>query len=204
MRAYYWYEWIIEYSKICKKNKQVCRIAKRDEIETILVDDKWSTNPVWLVWILLKDIASKRGKIHEKIINSLFQIFSLRYTDGCNTKRRVVVYFAISVLTTNIVFSEHEIIKDKKVLSCVLSQMHGIFAQVKEHGNRIKQEKDKEKQQDEDLLHNDKSTQHGLYMNMTDTPQPQPNKHSKKTKALQNEIKNVTNDMFSTDFLPRV
>ena len=116
MRAYYWYEWIIEYSKICKKNKQPCRIARRDEIETILVDDKWSTNPVWLVWILLKDVAEKRGKIQQKIVNSLFQIFSLRYTDGCNTKRRVVVYFAISVLTTNIIFSEHEIIKDNKVL----------------------------------------------------------------------------------------
>ena len=36
------------------------------------------------------------------------KFFSLRYTDGCNTKRRVVVYFAISVLTTNIIFSEHE------------------------------------------------------------------------------------------------
>lgn len=205
MRAYYWYEWIIEYSKICKKNKQVCRIAKRSEIETILVDDKWSTNPVWLVWILLKDVATKRGKIHEKIVNSLFQIFSLRYTDGCNTKRRVVVYFAISVLTTNIIFSEHEIIKDKTVLSCVLSQMHGIFSQVKEHGNRIKQEQDKEKEETEAAVSNhDTSVQQGLYMTITDTPEPQPKKRTKKTNAKKDEIKNVTNDMFSTDFLPRV
>lgn len=191
--------------KYVKKNKQVCRIAKRSEIETILVDDKWSTNPVWLVWILLKDVAKKRGKIHEKIVNSLFQIFSLRYTDGCNTKRRVVVYFAISVLTTNIIFSEHEIIKDKTVLSCVLSQMHGIFSQVKEHGNRIKQEQDKEKEETEAAVSNqDTSVQQGLYMTITDTPEPQPKKRTKKTNAKKDEIKDVTNDMFSTDFLPRV
>ena len=186
------------------KNKQPCRIAKRDEIETILVDDKWSTNPVWLVWILLKDIAAKRGKMQEKIVNSLFQIFSLRYTDGCNTKRRVVVYFAISVLTTNIIFSEHEIIKDKKVLSCVLSQMHGIFAQVKENGNRIKQEQEKEKEENETTLNSDTSTQQGLYMNITDRSQSQSAKNNKKTKTNKNEIKSVTTDMFSTDFLPRV
>ena len=204
MRAYYWYEWIIEYSKICKKNKQPCRIARRDEIETILVDDKWSTNPVWLVWILLKDVAEKRGKIQEKIVNSLFQIFSLRYTDGCNTKRRVVVYFAISVLTTNIIFSEHEIIKDKKVLSCVLSQMHGIFAQVKENGNRVKQEQEKEKEEKDIASNSNTSTQEGLYMNITNTSQSQPIKNSKKTNIKKNEIKSVTTDMFSTDFLPRV
>ena len=190
--------------KICKKNKQPCRIAKRDEIETILVDDKWSTNPVWLVWILLKDVAAKRGKIQEKIVNSLFQIFSLRYTDGCNTKRRVVVYFAISVLTTNIIFSEHEIIKDKKVLSCVLSQMHGIFAQVKENGNRVKQEQEKEKEEKEITSNSDTSTQEGLYMNITNMSQSQPIKNSKKTNIKKNEIKSVTTDMFSTDFLPRV
>jgi hypothetical protein len=195
----------LNIQKYVKKNKQVCRIAKRSEIETILVDDKWSTNPVWLVWILLKDVAKKRGKIHEKIVNSLFQIFSLRYTDGCNTKRRVVVYFAISVLTTNIIFSEHEIIKDKTVLSCVLSQMHGIFSQVKEHGNRIKQEQDKEKEETEAAVSNqDTSVQQGLYMTITDTPEPQPKKRTKKTNAKKDEIKDVTNDMFSTDFLPRV
>ena len=96
------------------------------------------------------------------------------------------------------------IIKDKKVLSCVLSQMHGIFAQVKENGNRVKQEQEKEKEEKDIASNSDTSTQEGLYMNITNMSQSQPIKNSKKTNIKKNEIKSVTTDMFSTDFLPRV
>lgn len=148
LRAYYWYEWIIEYSKLCKKEKQPCRIVKRDDIESVIIDDKYATNPVWLIWILLKDHAVKRGKMYERIVNSLFEIFCLRYTEVCNTKRRTVVYFAISILTTNIVFSEYEIVKDKRLLSCILSQSYTIFSQVKEHGRHILKEKARQEEYD--------------------------------------------------------
>ena len=210
MRAYYWYEWIIEHSKICKKNKQLCRIATRSDIESVLVDDKWSTNPVWLVWILLKDISVTRGKMHEKIIDSLFQIFSFRYTDGCNTKRRVVVYFAIAILTTNIVFSEYEIIKDKRVLSCVLSQMNGVFTQVKEHGNRIKQAKEQEMNNNIEDSSSKSSQiadiQNDLFGIPGDVSQNEKKtrQNNKKSNAQNTIIKDATNDIFSTDFLPRV
>jgi len=148
MRAYYWYEWIVEYGKICKKARQPCRIVKRDDIEIVLVDEKFVTNPVWLIWVVLKDHALKRGKMHERIIDSLFEIFCLRYNETCNTKRRLVVYFAVSILTTNIVFNEYEIVKDKRLLSCVLSQSHLIFSQVKEHWSQILRETAKKQEQE--------------------------------------------------------
>lgn len=140
IRAYYWYEWIIEYGKICKKARQPCRIVKRDDIEIVLIDEKFATNPVWLIWVVLKEHATKRGKMYERIIDSLFEIFCLRYNETCNTKRRLVVYFAVSILTTNIVFNDYEIVKDKRLLSCVLSQSYLIFSQVKENGNQIQRE----------------------------------------------------------------
>ena len=78
--------------------------------------------------------------MYERIIDSLFEIFCLRYNETCNTKRRLVVYFAVSILTTNIVFNDYEIVKDKRLLSCVLSQSYLIFSQVKENGNQIQRE----------------------------------------------------------------
>ena len=138
VRAYYWFEWVVEYAKMCKKQKQICRIQKR-EIDT--VDEKHLANPIWLIWEAIQQEATKRGGIHEKIINSLFSIFILRYSDTMNTKRKFVVYYAISILTTNIVFSEYEILKDKKILTCVLGQLDKIFMQVKEKWASIEKEK---------------------------------------------------------------
>lgn len=145
LKAYYWYEWVVEYIKICKKNKQVCRIHKR---ENEGIDEKYLTNPIWLVWEAIKKNADSRGSIYSKIINSLYTIFCVRYSDTHNTKRRLVVYFAISILTTNIIFSEYEILKDKTILTCVLNQIDKIFIQVKEKGAAIEKEKEKEKEGD--------------------------------------------------------
>ena len=138
VRAYYWFEWVVEYAKMCKKQKQICRIQKR-EIDT--VDEKHLANPIWLIWEAIQQEATKRGGIHAKIIDSLFSIFILRYSDTMNTKRKFVVYYAISILTTNIVFSEYEILKDKKILTCVLGQLDKIFIQVKEKWASIEKEK---------------------------------------------------------------
>ena len=138
VRAYYWFEWVVEYTKVCKKQKQICRIQKR-EIETI--DEKYLTNPIWLIWEAIQQESSKRGGIHSKIVDSLFSIFILRYSDTMNTKRKFIVYYAISILTTNIVFSEYEILKDKKILTCVLGQSDKIFIQVKEKWASIQKEK---------------------------------------------------------------
>jgi len=138
VRAYYWFEWVVEYTKVCKKQKQICRIQKRD-IDTI--DEKYLTNPIWLIWEAIQQESSKRGGIHSKIVDSLFSIFILRYSDTMNTKRKFIVYYAISILTTNIVFSEYEILKDKKILTCVLGQSDKIFIQVKEKWASIQKEK---------------------------------------------------------------
>ena len=58
--------------------------------------------------------------------------------------------------------------------------MHGIFAQVKENGNRIKQEQEKEKDEKEIEPNSDTSSQEGLYMNITNMSQSQPIKTLKK------------------------
>lgn len=226
LRAYYWYEWIIEYSKICKKAKQPCKIVKRDDIESVLVDDKYVTNPVWLIWILLKDHAIKRGKMYERIVNSLFDIFCLRYTEVCNTKRRTVVYFAISILTTNIVFSEYEIVKDKRVLSCILSQCYTIFSQVKEHGQYILKEKIKQEADDikEEIMQNDGMENNHVSMatkisndatfGIFDTSENKivDSKNSRKLakQTLKSDNKkshkemSVHSDLFGSNFIPRI
>ena len=131
-KAQYWFEWVVEYTKLCKKNKQACKIHKR---EVDGVDDKYAANPVWLVWDAIRQEATKRGGLCAKIVDGLYTIFSIRYTDADNTRRRLVVYFAITIITTNIMINECEIIKDKRVLAYVIGQVDKIFSQVKEKGS---------------------------------------------------------------------
>jgi hypothetical protein len=177
IRAYYWYEWVIEYTKLCKKQKRTCRIQKR---EVDGVDDKYLTNPVWLIWEAIRQEASKQDGIYIKIIDSLFSIFTLRYTDIVNTKRKFIVYYAISILTTNIVFSEYEILKDKKILTCVLNQSDKIFLQVKEKWASIQKEK----------ISVDNSTNQNV--NVSSTP----------AKKSQEKLKMLT--IFESDFVPHI
>jgi hypothetical protein len=137
-KSCYWFEWINEYTKTCKKNKTPCKIHKR---ENDYINETYCTNPVWLVWDVILKESKTKSTIIGKIIDSLFGMFCLRYSDTVNTKRRFVVYFAISLLTTDILLDKKEIIsdKDKNVVSCVVSQIDKIFIQVKEKGT-VKQE----------------------------------------------------------------
>ena len=131
LKGYYWFEWIMDYTKLCKKTKQECKIHPR---ENTYIDEKYMSHPIWLVWDIIKQESRGQGQIYEKIVDSLFGLFCVRYNETCNTRRKYIVYYAISILTTNIVFTDYELVKDKKILTCILSQVDKIFLQVKEKG----------------------------------------------------------------------
>ena len=141
LKAYYWVEWILEYMKLCKKRKETCKIQKR---ENSLIDEKYFHNPIWLVWKAVTNQAKELGGITLKVVESLFGMFCLRYTEVTNTKRRYTIYYAISILTTNIKYEEYEIVKDKKLLGCVLNQVDAIFMQVKEKAAQIQEQRERE------------------------------------------------------------
>ena len=75
--AAYWVEWIIEFDHICKKKKQFCICERRTWAK---VDWKYQKDSIWLVWDLINFYAGKKDTITKKIINSLLEIFCLRFT----------------------------------------------------------------------------------------------------------------------------
>ena len=131
INACYWIEWIIEFETICKNKKEKCLCERRSKIP---VDSKFQMDIIWIVWDIFLKESERRSKILQKIIKSLLKLFTLKYTSGCNKKRKYILYFVVSLLCENINMDE-EIIreKQKEVVNSVIKNIDSIYKQIKKN-----------------------------------------------------------------------
>lgn len=130
----FWIEWIIKYIKNLKKKKEICLIEKRNISN---IDDKYLCYPVWLIWDCIIYYANNKSKIINTIIDSLFKIYCLKFSNTTKTKRVYTIYFAVYILTENVDLNKVIISdKNKKDIDNILNNIDMFFNQVKE--NEIK------------------------------------------------------------------
>ena len=128
--ACYWFEWIIEFDNLCKKKKEVCICERRTFVN---VDEKFQKDPIWIIWDAIF-FYSTNGKcdISKKIIKSIFELFTIRYSAGAKKKRKYLVYFAISVITET--FNKNvNIIEDKEMVDNITKRINLIYKEVKKN-----------------------------------------------------------------------
>lgn len=99
---FYWIEWIIEYDNKLTKNKKIIKCINRDFIKTKIL------NIVWIIWEIMISIHPQ--SVMNKIIVSLFELFSIKYTTSSNFKKKNILMFAAML----IIHEEH-IQFDKKI-----------------------------------------------------------------------------------------
>ena len=152
INACYWIEWISEYETICKNKKEKCKAERRSNIP---VDNKSQMDLIWIVWDVFFKEAEKRSrqsgvgqsgvgqsgvgggqknKLLQKVIKSLLSLFTLKYTSGCNRKRKYILYFVVSLLCENVTMDE-EIIreKQKEVVASITKKIHTVYKQIKKN-----------------------------------------------------------------------
>ena len=134
-KANYWLEWILEYHKLCKK-KKIQKICYRRQYP---VHDKYQKEMIWIIWDIIYEEAKKRKIGLEKIIESLIKIFCVKYQEGSKNKRKLIVYYAISLLTESYNINE-PIVKENKTIEKVKAQIYKIYVQIKK--NEIKPDTD--------------------------------------------------------------
>jgi hypothetical protein len=129
MNACYWIEWIMEFDNICK-NKKVKIVCERRT--AIQVDNKFQMDPIWIIWDLFLKISDNRPLIIKKIIKALLTLFTLKYTSGCNRKRKYILFFVISLLCENTNLEE-EIVREsqKELISTIIKNIDSVYKQVK-------------------------------------------------------------------------
>ena len=128
--ACYWIEWIIEFEAICKKRKEKCFCVRRPFVN---VETKFSRDLVWIIWdTLFYYVKERQSAFLEKIMQSLFTLFCLHYTNACCKKRRYMLYFAVS-LCTETVDSAVELIADKRKVELAITNIGDIYCQIKKN-----------------------------------------------------------------------
>jgi hypothetical protein len=126
--ACYWIEWILEFETHCKKRKEKCKCIRRPFVQ---VDAKSAHDLVWLIWdVLFHCIKDRASPFLEKVMNSLFTLFCLHYTNACCKKRRYMLYFAVSLITEN-VDPAIEIVGDTHKVEIAVDNINDIYAQIK-------------------------------------------------------------------------
>lgn len=141
IEACYWYEWILEYESICKKKKKKCVAEAR-----MYAPNNNQNDVVWILWdivffyskpennIIENFVQSTQNtkKIMDKVINSLFNLYTIKYNSGCKRKRKFILYFAFSILIDNIDF-EINITNENDKITAITSKIDNIYKDIKKN-----------------------------------------------------------------------
>lgn len=126
--ACYWLEWILEFELINKKKKECCLIERRSWVK---VSDKNQTDIIWMVWdVILYYTEKKHCPITKKIVNSLLDLFCIRYSTGIKRRRKYLIYNAISLLTEPVNY-KIEMVSNLSLLKQIVDNINTIYKDIK-------------------------------------------------------------------------
>lgn len=134
--AYYWIEWIMGYEKLTKRKKEKCQGSRRT---TYPVDDKFQHDIIWIVWDTVMSEVKTRDKLRRKIIESLMQLYCLKYSASSKVKRRFLLYYAVMLLTENVDLRK-PIVESGDAVHKIVHKINSIYKQLKK--DEIKPETD--------------------------------------------------------------
>lgn len=86
-----------------------------------------------MVWDVLLHYSNNTNDPYiVKIMNSLVDLFSIKYMLGTPKKRRYLLYFAVSLLTETVP-RNIEIVEDKITLYSVMEQINEVYKQIRKN-----------------------------------------------------------------------
>lgn len=128
--ACYWVEWIIEFEAICKRRKEKCMCERRTFAPVL---ETYQMDSIWLIWeVLLKEMAKRRNKLASKVMESLIEIFSIKYTSGAKKRRRFCIYFAVALLCESVDYGV-DIVNNKSTIDTTVKKIDLVYKDVKKN-----------------------------------------------------------------------
>ena len=132
----FWYEWILEYENICKKKKTKCVCESR-----MYAPKNNQNDIIWLIWDTLFYYSNPNNKnnyninnddIINKIINSLYTLFVIKYNSSFKRKRKQLVYFAFSLLIENI-DNNIKITNNNEKINAIINKIDTLYKDIKKN-----------------------------------------------------------------------
>jgi hypothetical protein len=135
LNCFYWIEWLIEFDCICRKNKTMLTCSYRQ----IEINHKFQVDVIWILWDIIFDM-SKHDKLLYTIIQSLRNIFCIKYSFSVKKKRKHILYFATQLITeSNNLNIDILNTNDKQILQSYTSKLNQIYFRI---DNSVKKELD--------------------------------------------------------------
>lgn len=129
----FWIEWIMDHAKQAKKSGAHI-VCGRRVFHEVSIPEPSQIDPIWLVWdSILKECVTRKKPIIKKICESLLYLFSVRYSQGTYTKRKYLLFTAVSLLTMPINITQEQLITEqtKRTIEVVKEKIHKIYRQIK-------------------------------------------------------------------------
>ena len=121
----YWVEWIIEYDSISRKKKDPLVAESRS-----FAPDKFQKDVIWIIWEII--MSNAKTELHKRGIESVIELFALKYSFATKKKRRPLLYFAIELLieekkTHPDIFTS----KVKQIINIIPNNLDKIYKKIK-------------------------------------------------------------------------
>jgi hypothetical protein len=130
LNACYWVEWVIEFDLICRKRREFCYCERRTYLN---IENKYQKDIIWLIWEALNKYSDElNNPFISKIMQSILNIFCIKYTTGACKKRRYLLYFAVALLTEPVQM-DIELISKKELIHNVVGKINEIYKQIKKN-----------------------------------------------------------------------
>lgn len=148
LNVYHWFEWILEYenkmSKDKKKNKSfVCETR-------IYAPLGCQKDIIWIIWDIIfyylkktdysiynkldKTTVKKQINLKTQIINSLYNLFIIKYNPTAKRRRKLLIYVAFKFILTNIDNNTPIISSNiKQQVEIVLEKNDNIYQEIKKN-----------------------------------------------------------------------
>jgi len=130
LQCSFWLEWIIEFECRCNKKKIKCEADTRTFAPVI---SKYQKDIIWIVWDCLLKYSKKQETYKYKLINTLMNLFSIRYSSGTKKKRIYLLYYAIIILVETLPIKKQKLVEDSTILQKIKEKINLIYKQIKKN-----------------------------------------------------------------------
>jgi len=134
--ACYWLEWLLGYEQICFKENKVKKIGARRQMPVL---EKFQKDTIWIIWEILLYESKQKNNIIHKIINSLLNLFCLKYSQSCPKRRKNLIYFSISLITEHVDLNI-KMCKNNAIVEEISKKINIVYKQIKK--NEVKPDTD--------------------------------------------------------------
>lgn len=133
IKALYWVEWIMRFDQICKRGKQPLQCARRAHLTMVPMEHQRDT--VFLLWDACLNMASSSSPMCRKVVEALLQLYVCRYSRSVFSKRRYLLYMAVTLVLEPQVAWSSEVVPaaTKAFLDKVRANIHLLYGELKQH-----------------------------------------------------------------------